>query len=67
MMMWASADYWQNQHLNLSCLQHAAKTASLSHDYVFHSLLRALNIQTKEYTKQLDMFNICPNAAQNKY
>ncbi len=67
MMMWASADYWQNQHLNLSCLQHAAKTADLSHDYVFHSLLRALNIQTKEYTKQLDMFNICPNAAQNKY
>ncbi|QLG89628.1 phosphoethanolamine--lipid A transferase [Chitinibacter bivalviorum] len=57
-VMWFSPQYLQSMKLNSACLQQRA-TQSASHDNVFHSMLGLLDIETKTYKSELDLFAGC--------
>jgi lipid A ethanolaminephosphotransferase len=56
--MWFSGDYEAANHIDRQCLK-GASGDNYSHDNVFHTVLGALNIQTKVYNSDLDMFFPC--------
>ena len=58
MIFWASPGFYQAQQLNQSCLNKNAAT-DYSHDNLFHSVLGLMDVQTKEYQPQLDLFAGC--------
>lgn len=58
-LLWMSDDYAHTYGINQSCLQQSAKTAEVSQDNIFHTLLGMLNVQTKEYQPALDMIKSC--------
>ncbi len=59
MVFWANDSFYQNRNIDLSCMQQAAKQNEFSHDYLFHTLLGLLNIQTQEYDVKLNAFSAC--------
>jgi len=58
-LLWMSDDYARTYGINQSCLQQSTKTAEVSQDNIFHTLLGMLNVQTKEYQPALDMIKSC--------
>lgn len=59
LIFWSSESFLNNRQINLSCLQNNVQTAHYSHDNIFHSLLGILQVQTKIYNPNLDMFKEC--------
>lgn len=59
MIFWANEGFYQDNHINMTCLREQARTQEFSHDNIFHSLLGLWNIQTKEYQADLDVFHQC--------
>ena len=58
MIFWASKGFYQTQKLNQDCLVNSAAT-EYSHDNLFHSILGLMDVQTKEYQRDLDIFSSC--------
>lgn len=59
MIFWANEGFYQDNHINMTCLREQARTQEFSHDNIFHSLLGLWNIQTKEYQADWDVFHQC--------
>lgn len=58
LMLWFDERYRHRFNLNQACLQ-ARRQQEYSHDNVFHSVLGMLNIKTRVYKPELDIFNAC--------
>ncbi len=58
-LIWLSPDVVREDNLSLQCLMRKSKRMQFSHDNLFHSVLGILNIKTKAYDKNLDLFQSC--------
>lgn len=58
MAMWLSDGFARSSGLNRECLAQVAKKP-LNHDYLFHSILGVLNVQTQVYDKAFDFSAQC--------
>lgn len=58
MVFWASAGFTARLGLDSGCLQQR-RTASLSHDNLFHSALGLLDLETAARDPRLDLFGSC--------
>ncbi|CAH0533252.1 Phosphoethanolamine transferase EptA [Vibrio stylophorae] len=59
LLMWMSPGFAQSKQIDLNCLRKMGKENEYSQDNIFHSLLGAMDIQTKVYEAQLDLFSNC--------
>ena len=59
MVFWANPDFSRASHLDMNCLRQQAQQQDYSHDNIFHSVLGLMNVQTREYQPQLDLFAAC--------
>lgn len=57
-IFWASPGFYKDRKLAKECLS-SLRTHSFSHDNIFHSLLGLVDIQTKYYQPELDIFHSC--------
>lgn len=61
MVMWLSAGLAESRRIDLSCLARLAQTETVSHDYLFHTLLGLFDVQTQAYDAGLDTMAACRN------
>jgi lipid A ethanolaminephosphotransferase len=59
-VFWASSGFYRDRGLNKDCLI-GLKTHVFSHDNIFHSVLGLLDIKTKHYQPELDIYAPCIN------
>ncbi|KGK13993.1 phosphoethanolamine transferase [Vibrio navarrensis] len=60
LMLWMSSGFKKAKNVNESCLRAAAQqTDTYSHDYIFHSLIGIMDVQTEQYNSRLDLFSAC--------
>ncbi len=55
---WLAPEFQKQRGIDQKCLNKITDQ-KLSHDYLFHSVLGLMNIQTKEYQKPLDIYSTC--------
>jgi len=60
MITWFADEFMSNNLINYQCLS-SKKDNLLNHDYLFHSVLSLMNVQTKLYKPKLDIFADCKN------
>ena len=58
MFLWLSPTFSQARGLDQQCLQQRTD-ASLNHDNLFHSVLGVMDVQTRAYQPELDLFSGC--------
>lgn len=58
MMLWLSSGYQQDFRIDRTCLENR-RTAEISHDHLFHSMLGLVNIATTAYVREFDIFSGC--------
>jgi len=58
-VVWLSPGFRHDQRLNEQCLRSRARQQSVSHDYLFHTLLGVFGVQTRVYEPALDLFAPC--------
>lgn len=58
MIFWASPEFADSSGLQVACLR-GRTTQALSHDNLFHSMLGALDVRTRDYRPALDLFAPC--------
>lgn len=58
MLLWMSSAYQDQFSISRSCIE-AAKGDEISHDYLFHSVLGMMNIETNARNPELDIFSKC--------
>lgn len=58
-LLWFSARFYQQNHLNKTCLQDLSQNGTFSHDNLFDSLLGIFNVKTHEYHQNQDVFSQC--------
>ncbi|MDR0378611.1 MAG: phosphoethanolamine--lipid A transferase [Candidatus Accumulibacter sp.] len=63
MILWMSENMKKYDHVDYACMKEKAKTGRYSHDNLFHSLMGLLEIRTKIYDKDHDMFAGCRTKA----
>ncbi len=59
MIIWFSQVMKKSDHLNYACLKEKAAREYFSHDWLFHSLLTLMELDSKVYDKKLDFFDSC--------
>lgn len=59
LLAWFSEPFIQAKSLDMECLKRDAESKSYSHDNLFDSVLGILNIKTKIYQSDLDIFLPC--------
>ncbi|MGH8416359.1 MAG: phosphoethanolamine transferase [Pseudomonas sp.] len=59
MVMWFGHSTLEDADIDRSCLANKQNQAGLSHDYMFHSVLGLLGVNTTEYQPTLDIFHSC--------
>ncbi|MBE8564979.1 phosphoethanolamine transferase [Vibrio sp. OPT20] len=59
MIMWMSDGFAEQKGINQTCLRKAGKELSFSQDNLFDSLLGLMDVQTKEYRENQDIFAAC--------
>ena len=59
MILWMSPGYQAMKNINTGCLKQQAKQAIVSQDFIFHTLLSAMNVKTKVYNEKYDLFSLC--------
>ncbi|MCL2473299.1 MAG: phosphoethanolamine--lipid A transferase [Alphaproteobacteria bacterium] len=59
MILWMNENMKTFDYVDYGCMKKEAKQNIYSHDNLFHSILGLLEIQTKEYDRNLDMFRNC--------
>jgi lipid A ethanolaminephosphotransferase len=57
-LLWLSPTYRADAAVDLACLQRR-REATVSHDNLFHSVLGLLDIATRSYDRELDLFAPC--------
>ena len=62
MLLWFGDSTLQDAGIDRACLAGKRDQSDLSHDYVFHSVLGLLGVQTSVYQPALDLFNSCQAA-----
>lgn len=60
MVMWLSPGLVEQLGLNMSCLQHVAAEPA-RHDNLFHSVLGLMQVHTRAYDRERDLFATCLN------
>ena len=58
MLVWLSEGFRARFHIDQACLA-AKRHEAYSHDNLFHSMLGLLDIQTRAYRPELDLFRAC--------
>lgn len=58
-IVWGSASFFKDNHIDKNCLQERANREAFSHDNLFHTLLGIFHVNTKEYLMNLDIFSAC--------
>lgn len=64
MVFWFGNQTLKDAGIDRSCLEAKRDQPDLSHDYMFHSVLGLLGVETHVYDASLDMFHSCQSAAQ---
>ena len=59
-IVWLSTGMIQDDHINYSCLVDST-SKQYSHDNFIHSVLGIMNVSTKAYNNELDIFSPCRN------
>lgn len=59
MLIWMSPVMKKSDHLDYACLKEKAQTGHFSHDWLFHSLLTLMELDSKVYNQDLDFFESC--------
>ncbi|USV58772.1 phosphoethanolamine transferase [Aeromonas encheleia] len=59
LLTWFSPQFQADRQLNMDCLQQEAGSKRFSHDNLFHSMLGIMDVQTKVYEGELDLFKPC--------
>ncbi|MFW7524859.1 phosphoethanolamine transferase [Vibrio ostreicida] len=60
MLVWMSPSFQNAKAIDAECLRtHAQKKGTYSHDNVFHTLLGAMDVETRQYNPSLDLFERC--------
>jgi lipid A ethanolaminephosphotransferase len=59
MVMWFGNQTLEDASIDRSCLADKQNQPDLSHDYLFHSVLGLLGVNTTEYQSALDIFHSC--------
>lgn len=59
MQSWFSDSFIQDHNINMECLEKNAKTGEFSHDNFFHSMLGILDVNSKSYNENFDIFKGC--------
>lgn len=59
MMGWFSKSFIDDHNMNMECLRKNAKSGDFSQDNFFHSMLGILDVNTKLYDDNLDVFKSC--------
>lgn len=65
-ILWLSERMKKEDHLDVTCLKQKAETSTLSHDYFFHSIITLMEVQSKTYDANLDLFASCRTQALPK-
>ncbi|MDR0588530.1 MAG: phosphoethanolamine--lipid A transferase [Burkholderiales bacterium] len=58
MLLWMSSMMKKEDHINYECLKEKSRDP-ISHDYIFHSLISLMEVRTKLYRPELDLFASC--------
>ncbi|WP_165311494.1 phosphoethanolamine transferase [Vibrio ziniensis] len=59
LIVWFSDGFKQEKHLQANCLENHATNRQYSQDNVFHSLLGIMDVNTKAYNPDMDLFASC--------
>ncbi|MCF7716418.1 phosphoethanolamine--lipid A transferase [Aeromonas jandaei] len=59
LLTWLSPQMVANRQLDMRCLAGEASSKRFSHDNLFHSMLGIMDVQTKVYDGDLDLFKAC--------
>lgn len=59
MLIWMSPVMKKSDHLDYNCLKQKAATGNFSHDWLFHSLLTLMELDSNVYNPKLDFFDSC--------
>jgi lipid A ethanolaminephosphotransferase len=59
LLMWLSEGTRASLDVDEACLAAAAKTQSVSHDNIFHTVLGLQGIRSRDYRGELDMTAAC--------
>jgi lipid A ethanolaminephosphotransferase len=62
MLMWLSEGFGASRGIDRVCLEQA-RHESRSHDHLFHSVLGLMDVKTRIYEPELDLFRPCRGAA----
>ena len=62
MVMWFGKQTLEDASIDRNCLAAKQNQPDLSHDYMFHSVLGLLGVDTTEYQPALDIFRSCKHA-----
>lgn len=66
MYFWSNPAFLNERHISYTCMKQHAATGEFSQDNLFHSMLSAMQVSTKEYQSDLDVFSPCSNAVSNQ-
>jgi len=58
-ILWMSEGMRKQKHYSYSCLAKQAETGEFSHDNLYHTVLAMMDIESKTYNPELDMFSKC--------
>lgn len=64
LIIWLSNAFARHRGVSNDCLR-TRLDEPLNHDYLFHSVLSLMNVQTREYRRQLDWFSPCLSGNAN--
>lgn len=60
LMVWMSPNFSDEKSVNINCMKANSELKELySQDYIFHSLLGVMDVETKAYDHNLDLFATC--------
>ncbi|MFM5591533.1 phosphoethanolamine transferase [Aeromonas veronii] len=59
LLTWFSPQLQADRQLDMGCLAVEASSQRFSHDNLFHSMLGIMDVQTRVYDNQLDLFKPC--------
>jgi len=66
LILWMSEGFQKAKQIDQACLKNEAMNTSISQDYIFHSLLGIMNIDTSVYEPDLDLYQKCRNLGNKR-
>ncbi len=65
-LFWANASFLKNFHLDIECIK-KEKDLIISHDFIFHSYLRLMGVQSPYYIQERDLFKNCTTTGPERH